>query len=722
MLTILQFEAGRFLNSSPACSRSLSRQWIPGVVNAFCITKDVNRERYKASIKSALASLKQKKKSSMPADIKPMLATLVSEPFHEEGWLYEVKWDGFRALAYHDRDTVELRSRNNKSFNNKFYPVFNALRELKANAVLDGEIVVISEKGLPDFEALQTWRSEADGDLVYYVFDILWLEGYDLVNVPLSERRKLLQQVIPGEGMIRHSESFDVTGTEFFKIADKMGLEGLIAKKTSSLYKPDTRSKEWLKIKTQKHQEAVIAGYTRNENTSKKFSALLLGIYENGELVPIAPVGTGFTVKMQNEILKKLKSLETDECPFNEVPDFNKPSRFRPNPPRAEVTWVKPKLVAEISYRTVSPDGSFRHPSFRGLREDKKAKDVVREVAKDTSNMVDEQNPLVKGKLISAPRKRERKTLLNPADETQVRIIGGHDLKFTNLSKVFWPKEGITKRDMLNYYYQVTPYILPYLKDRPQTLNRFPNGINKDSFYQKDVKGKVPGWIDTFEYYSEVDKRDKEFLIASDEASLLYVANLGCIEINPWSSRAQSPDHPDWCIIDLDPDKNTFTQVIDAACVTREVLNEMDVASFCKTSGSTGLHIYIPLGAKYTYEESKEFGRAIVKVVHAQIPSYTSIERLTSKRKGKMYLDFLQNRPQATVAAPYSLRPKQGATVSMPLHWDEVRKGMKIQDFTIHNAIARIKEQGDIFKGVLGKGIDMKKALNKLEKVFLKKK
>ncbi len=308
----------------------------------------------------------------------------------------------------------------------------------------------------------------------------------------------------------------------------------------------------------------------------------------------------------------------------------------------------------------------------------------------------------------------ERKTLLNPKDKTQVRNIDGHDLRFTNLSKVYWPGENVSKRDMLNYYYQVMPYILPYMEGRPQTLNRFPNGIDGKSFYQKDVTGKVPDWLETHAYYSETDTRKKHFLVCTNEASLLYIASLGCIEMNPWSSRSETPDHPDWCIIDLDPDKNTFDQVVTAALVTRDVLNEMKVPSFCKTSGSTGLHIYIPLGARYDYEVSKEFGRAIATAVHAEIPAFTTIERLTSKRKGKMYIDFLQNRPQATVAGPYSLRPKPGAPVSMPLHWEEVRKGLKITDFNIHNAIARLRETGDLFEGVLGKGVDIEKALKRL--------
>jgi bifunctional non-homologous end joining protein LigD len=263
---------------------------------------------------------------------------------------------------------------------------------------------------------------------------------------------------------------------------------------------------------------------------------------------------------------------------------------------------------------------------------------------------------------------------------------------------------------MLNYYYQAAPYILPYLKDRPQSLNRFPNGINGKSFYQKDVTGKVPDWVDTYLYHSsdEADV-DKHFLVVQDEASILLMASMGCIELNPWSSKVQSPDHPDWCIIDLDPDKNSFDQVVEAAQVTKQVLDSMDIPSYCKTSGSTGLHLYIPLGAKYTYEQSKEFARVIATLVHREIPKYTSIERIVSNRNGKMYIDFLQNRPKATLAAPYSLRPKKGATVSMPLHWDEVKKGLKMTDFTIFNAIDRLKEVGDIFKPVIGKGIDLKK-------------
>ena len=417
--------------------------------------------------------------------------------------------------------------------------------------------------------------------------------------------------------------------------------------------------------------------------------------------------------------LKKMKPLIINKCPFKEPPEYNKPSRFRPDPPKADVFWVKPEIVAEISFRTVTPDGSFRHPSFKGLREDKSAKDVKLEIPQHTTDIVDTDNLLLKEKIISKPGKLLRSTLINPSEETQTREIGGKELKFTNLKKIFWSQRKITKGDLINYYYRIAPYILPYLKGRPQTLNRYPNGINGKSFYQKDVTGKVPEWVETFRYYSERDKREKQFIICSNEETLLYLINLACIEINPWSSKAEKPDEPDWCIIDLDPAETSFKQVIDVACVTKQILDTINVEAYCKTSGSSGLHIYIPLASDHSYPQSKEFGRALAKIIHSETKTFTSIERLTENRNNKMYIDFLQNRPQATVAAPYSVRPRTGATVSMPLHWDEVKQGLKIKDYTLKNAPDRIVETGDLFTGVLTGKNNLEKALLQLNKIIL---
>jgi bifunctional non-homologous end joining protein LigD len=650
---------------------------------------------------------------SIPLNIKPMLATLVDKPFDEPGWTYEVKWDGYRALAFLDKANVELRSRNDKSFNDKFYAVHQALGKLGMRAVLDGEIVVTDDRGHANFGTLQGWRSEADGDLRYYVFDLLWLDGVSLMERTLVERRELLRKTLPEHNdTIFLSDEFDSTGTAFFKLAEKMGLEGIIAKKNDSVYTPGLRSRDWLKIKTATRQEVIIGGYTMNEGSDKLFSSLLVGVIDKGKFVYTGKIGTGFTQKLQKELMKQFKPYIRKTAAFENVPDINKPSRFRPNPPKATATWLKPVLVCEVSYREMTSDGVMRHPSFEGMRIDKPATEVVLETAAPTKEITGEGNG---HRMFKKSTKTDRRSLLNPTEERQVRNINGHELTFTNLSKIFWPKEKYTKRDLLNYYYQVAPYMLPYMKDRPQSLNRHPNGIEGKSFYQKDVTGKVPEWMRTFPYRSEGDDRDKNFLVCSDEASLLYIASLGAIEMNPWSSRVQSPDNPDWCIIDLDPDKNSFDQVVRAAQVTHDILEQLEVPSYCKTSGSTGLHIYIPLGAKYNYELSKEFARMLVKLVHGQLPDFTSIERPTANRKGKIYLDFLQNRPQATIAAPYSVRPKPQAPVSMPLHWDEVTKGLRIENFTLKNAIDRLKSTGDLFKPVLGKGIDMKAIIRKLD-------
>jgi bifunctional non-homologous end joining protein LigD len=667
------------------------------------------------------ALLKKAPKIAMPTGIKPMLATLVDKPFDDPDWVYEVKWDGYRALGFVNKGKVELLSRNKKTFNEKFYPIYNTLQEWKINALVDGEILVLNDKGVSNFGDLQNWRSEDDGDLVYYVFDLLWYDGKNLMGLPLLQRQAILKDILPTDNdQIRLSKVFDASGTDFFNAAERMGLEGIIAKKANSTYSPDIRSKEWLKIKVHKRQEVIIVGFTKNADTSKQFSSLLLGVYENKVLQYVGKVGTGFSDKVQKEMMARFIPLVIDKSPFDEIPDVNKPSRFRPNPPKAKATWLKPELVCEVAFSEVTSDGVFRHPSFQGMREDKKATEVVREVAMPTAVVVETTEQEQEDKhaaAIDPPKQKGRKTLLNPTDETQVRKINGHDLKFTHLSKIYWPEDKVTKRDMFNYYYQAAEYILPYLKDRPMSLNRFPGGIHGPSFYQKDVKDKAPDWAKTFPYTTS-DGEHKEYLVGADEASLLWMASLGCIEMNSWFSRIQSPDNPDYCVIDLDPDKNTFDQVIEAAQQVRKVLDAIDVPSFCKTSGSTGMHIYIPLAAKYDYDQSQMFARIIVNIVHKQLPDYTTLERMVANRKGKMYLDFLQNRPGATIAGPYSLRPKVGATVSMPLHWDEVKPGLTMRHFTIFNSIDRMKSEGDLFKGALGKGIDLEKVIQKAQRVF----
>src|ERR1700712_2436939 len=360
----------------------------------------------------AEAGLLKKGQAAIPQNIKPMLATLVDKPFDDANWLYEVKWDGYRAVAYIENGRVEIQSRNNKSFTAKYYPITEMLSKWKVNAVLDGEIVVLNEQGKSNFGNLQNWRSEADGHLTYYVFDILWYEGKNLMGLPFIKRREILEKILPkDDDRIRLSQLFKASGTDFFAAAEKMGLEGIIAKKAESIYIPDLRSRDWLKIKTHKRQEVVIGGFTQNEGSSKAFSSLLLGVYENDIFHYVGKVGTGFSDKLQKEMMAQFKPLITTKPPFNEVPDYIKPSRFTPNPPKAKATWLKPQLVCEISFAEVTSDGVFRDPSFEGLREDKKAKDVTREFEKGTQAILEASSDQ---KIISAPKDSLRKTLLNP--------------------------------------------------------------------------------------------------------------------------------------------------------------------------------------------------------------------------------------------------------------------------------------------------------------------
>jgi bifunctional non-homologous end joining protein LigD len=664
--------------------------------------------------------LKKSPKQVFYTTVQPMLATLIDEPFDDQNWVYEVKWDGYRAVAFMKNGKIELKSRNDKSFNEKFYPVYDTLKSIAINAVLDGEIVVLEKNGTANFAALQNWRSEADGDLVYYVFDILWYDGKDLKGLSLLERKAILKEVMPQNDLILLSEHFDTSGVGFLNEAKKLGIEGIMAKRKESVYHIHERSADWLKIKANRRQEVVIGGFTKNEGSSKLFSSLLVGLYEGKKLIYTGKVGTGFSAKLQQELIAQFKPLVTKNSPFDDEPDINKSSRFRPRPPHAAVTWLHPNLVCEVSFTEMTGDGLMRHPSFVGMRNDKNAKKVILEEELAVNEIIGEQSKegdgMRKNSKEGSSDKKNYKTMLNPKDKTQVQKVNGHELKFTNLDKLFWPDEKITKRDLINYYEQAAPFILPYLKDRPQSMNRYPNGIKEEGFYFKDVTDTAPEWAETYLYQSEADGRDRHYLVGKDEATLLYMANLGCIEMNPWSSTVGKPDNPTFCIIDLDPDKNTFDQVIETAQLTKQLLDDMAVPSYCKTSGSTGLHIYIPLGNKYNYDQSKEFAHIIVTLIHAELPDYTSLERTVRARKGKMYLDFLQNRPHATIAAAYSVRPKPGATVSMPLHWDEVKKGLKISDFTLFNAIQRMHQLGDIFKPVLGKGIDLKKVIDTLSK------
>jgi bifunctional non-homologous end joining protein LigD len=514
---------------------------------------------------------------------------------------------------------------------------------------------------------------------------------------------------------IRQSIPVPANGTDLFANAEKHGYEGIVAKRANSVYTPDKRSKAWLKIKVQRRQEVVIGGFTKNKSTIKPFSALLLGVYENGKLRFVGKVGTGFSIDQQTKMLQNFAQYITDTNPFY-IENTGHISPINKKAPGKIFVWLKPELICEVNFAEITKDGLFRQASFKGMRIDKQAIDVTLETPKNTTETIAAEESKEGTSLSSGPTPTT--TFIPRGNDLATTNFNGVELQFTHLNKIYWPQEMVTKRDMLNYYIAVAEYMLPHLRNRPMSLNRFPDGVGGPHFYQKDVTGKAPIWATTFAHDTAKGEHHN-YIVGSDIPSLLWMAGQGCIEINPWLSRVNSPENPDHCVIDLDPDEhNTFDQVIEAAFVVKGIADALGIPSFPKTSGSTGIHIYIPLGAGYTYEQSQVLAKLIVSAVNNELSHFTTLERMTTARNGKMYLDFLQNRPEATIAGVYSLRPKPGATVSMPLHWDEVKPGLKMGDFTIFNAIDRLKETGDLFKDVLNNGIDLVKTIQKAETQF----
>ncbi|MEN6466894.1 MAG: DNA ligase D [Syntrophaceae bacterium] len=636
-------------------------------------------------------------KEAMPADIKPMLATLVDGPFDRTGWIFEIKWDGYRALAEMHGGQVRLYSRNGKPLNRRFPSIVESLKQLPFNALLDGEVVIVDENGRADFQLLQNYMKTGQGNLVYYVFDILHFRGHNLMDFPLRRRKMVLSQVIPLDPPLPHvriSEHIENNGISLFNAVAQNNIEGIVAKDGASPYRPGVRSREWLKVKTAQQQEAVVGGFTEPRGGRKFFGALLLGVYEDGELVYIGHTGGGFTDEGLREMRARMDPLKTDKSPFKVPPKGH-----------TEVTWVRPELVCEVRFTEWTNEGLLRHPIFMGLREDKKPREVRRELPKPSEEVVP-QSMGGRFRIVG--------------DDKKIIEIGGRRLEITNLDKVFWPEEGYTKGDLIEYYRAVAAVILPHLHDRPESLRRNPNGIEGDSFFQKDVAEVIPDWIETVDVRSESEDKQIKFMLCQDEATLIYMANLGCIEINPWNARYRDPDNPDYVVLDLDPLDIDFRYVVEAALVTREVLDEAGVKGYCKTSGATGLHIFIPVQAKYSTIQVQQFAQLINTIVHARIPRTTSLERMPGRRAKKVYLDFLQNRRGQTMAAAYCVRPYRGATVSAPLAWDEVNESLDPRMFHIRNMPDRIKEKGDIWKPVIGRGIDMEICLDRIGRMQAK--
>ncbi len=615
-----------------------------------------------------------------------MLATLADKAFDSSNFIYEIKWDGYRAIAEWENKQLKFYSRNGLSFAEKFPSIAQALQNIKHDLVLDGEIVLLNSKGHPDFQQLQHYEDEQEPNLVYYVFDLLFLDQKNVQHLPLIQRKELLKELlyVANNPVLKYSDHIVGEGKKMFKAAVAKNLEGIMAKKADSLYRTGIRSREWLKIKNQKSREAIIVGYTKPRNSRKYFGALIMAQYVNGALQYMGHTGTGFNEKTLKDLWEKMQLLVTKQSPFTKTVKVNMP-----------VTWIKPKLVCQVSFTEETNDGLLRHPVFQGLRDDKSTNEVIKE--NEEPQTVDVMKEII------------------PTADLLLKI-GSKSIQLSNLSKIFWPKEGFTKGDVIEYYKKIAPYLLPYLKNRPLSLKRNPNGIIDDGFYQKDAGENAPSWIKKIDIHSASNNKTIHYIMCNDLTSLLYIANLGCIEMNPWFSTANKIDKPDYMVIDIDPSaNNTFDQVIETALMVKSILDSAGAESYCKTSGATGLHIFVPMGGKYEYEQVKQFAHVIATLTNEQLPNTTTLIRSLSKRAdNKIYIDYLQNRRGQTLACAYSLRPKPGAPVSTPLLWKEVKPGLNPLHFTIDSIHKRIEKTGDLFAPVLAKGIDLKKCLDKL--------
>jgi bifunctional non-homologous end joining protein LigD len=658
-----------------------------------------------------------KVRKTFPKEWRPQLATLADEIFDSEEWVFENKYDGYRALIQIHKGKVELVSRNGLSFNAKYKDLVEAFGIIKDDMILDGEIVVEDEKGNSHFQWLQYFAENPDrSKLKCYVFDILYFNGYDLTSLELLQRKRILEAILPQTDEILYSGHIIGEGTKAMEEAEEKGTEGLIAKKITSRYHVNKRSKEWLKIKVTKEQEMVIGGFTEPKGSRSGFGSLLLGYYEDGKLQYSGKVGTGFNEDSLRDMHEKLVKLEQKTSPF----------AVKPKEPK--VHWIKPDLVAQIKYSEWTETNSLRHPVFIALRTDKKPKDVKREISspspltpKGGKATITEANTKktsakAKDKPVAESKTTKAKAPAKKASaKTEKKGWDTDKVEVTNLDKIFWTKEGYTKGDVINYYDEMAQWILPYIKDRPQSMRRTPNGIDKEGFFQKNVAGSAPDWAETEKIHSDSTDEYIEYLICNDKDTLIYMANLGCIEINPWSSRVGSLDNPDYIIFDLDPNETTMANLVTTAKKVKEILDPLGIKGYLKTSGGKGLHIFIPIKPKYTYEQSRDFSHIISQAVNSALPKITSLERMPKKRIGKVYLDFLQNGKGKTMSGAYSLRPRDGATASTPLEWEELdEKDFTVTNYNIKTLPERVKKKGDLWEDFFDNAVDLKELLEKL--------
>jgi bifunctional non-homologous end joining protein LigD len=619
-------------------------------------------------------------------DVSVMLAESRDTPFSRSGWLFEMKYDGYRLVAGRAGNQVELLSRNKRVLTSTFPEIARALHALPyERVVLDGEVVVCDASGRPNFQSLQKRgmlrrsidirRAASDLPATLYVFDLLAFDEFDVRTLPLVERKRLLKQLIPTKGVLQFADHVFDRGEDFFRAAEALDVEGMVGKKAGSKYRAG-RSADWIKVRASKHDDFVIVGFTEPGGSRAGFGALHLANYDGSELRYAGSVGTGFTARMIDETYKVLLPLKVKKAPCSGAPAGR------------DHTWIQPKAVCEVKFLEWTEEGLLRHPVFVRFRDDKSPEECVR--AGSSNGDVAEE--------------------IIVTDTTEDRTVA-----FSNLDKVFWPEDGYTKKDLIDYYQSVSRWLLPYLNDRPVVLTRYPDGIDGKSFYQKDAPDFAPDWLRRESMWSEESQRDLNYFICDDESALLYVANSASIPLHVWASRVGTLARPDWCILDLDPKEAPFADVVKVAQVTKQLCDEIGLPAFVKTSGSSGLHILIPMGQQCTHDQSRMFGELLARAIVKETSDIATIERLPNKRGGKVYVDYLQNGHGKLLVAPYSVRPLPGAPVSAPLDWDEVNDELDIRVFTIRTMPKRLEHlRKDSLREVLTCSPDLVAALAKL--------
>lgn len=676
--------------------------------------------------------------SEFPNTVKPMLATLVDKPFNNKDWDFEIKWDGVRSiLFYHKtRKILELKSRTNRSIRHRYPETIKSIESsliirCKESVVLDGEIVILDEQGHPDFQSHQR-RMNVDNELdiqnlskelpsTFYIFDILYLDGRSLENLEFSERRDLLSKIIypshDSEKVIRISEFFEEKGIDLFENIKELNLEGIIAKNKHSRYLQGARKADWLKIKNIQTQDCVIIGYTRGEGNRKGyFGSLLLAAYDDKELRFIGHTGSGFDLRQIIEIFDKLQKIKSDKIPVNYIPYTNR-----------DPVWVRPTLVVEVKFDGWTKDKIMRAPIFLRIRDDKRPQECILEKTKPVEELLTVKPQIPESPSVSSSFVSSSSSFYPPVNGKR------KESNFTNLDKIFWPRNRyhpkITKGDLIDYYDRISNYLLPFLKDRPLSLSRYPDGINGKHFYQKNWEMEKPEFVDSVKVYSESARRLTNYLICNNKETLLWLVNLGCIEIHPWYSRvvdyqACSKDsteldedkcglnRPDFIVFDLDPyiysgtetngeqepkyNLKAFKTTVEVAQLLKaEIFDKLKIISYIKTSGKTGLHIFVPVSATYTYDQTRSFAEIIGRMLVDKQPDNITMDWDTSKRRGKIFFDHNQNAKGKTIASVFSARPTSLATISMPIEWEMIDLILPT-DFTILNVPDKILEKKNI--------------------------